>query len=196
MSLLLRKPAPDFSTIAVTSSTGFRSMTLHEFRGRYVILLFYPADFSFVCPTELQAFSDRAQEFRSVGCEIIACSTDSQYAHCVWIMQPRKQGGLGDMDIPLLADKSMKIAQSYGMLDESTGLAHRGMFIIDRVGIVRHISVNDIGVGRSVEESLRLVQAYQFTDEFGEVCPANWRPGAKTFKSTNASKAEYFKGAG
>ncbi|KAM8708161.1 hypothetical protein ACLKA7_015174 [Drosophila subpalustris] len=185
--------APDFSSVAVTSVNGFRTMTLNEFRGRYVIMLFYPADFTFVCPTELQAFSDRAQEFRNVGCEIIACSTDSQFAHCVWIMQPRKQGGLGDMDIPLLSDKSMKIARDYDMLDEATGLAHRGMYIIDRLGIVRHISVNDLGVGRSVEESLRLVQAFQFTDEFGEVCPVNWRPGAKTMKPDNDGKAEYFK---
>ncbi|ALC45168.1 CG6888 [Drosophila busckii] len=189
----MRQPAPEISTIAVSSTQGFRTMTLVEFRGKYVVLLFYPADFSFVCPTELQAFSDRAQEFRSVGCEVIACSTDSHFSHCAFLNQPRNMGGLGEMDIPLLADKSLKISRDYGMLDEATGLAQRGMFIIDRVGLVRHISVNDMGVGRSVEEALRLVQAFQFTDEFGEVCPVNWRPGAKTMKTNQKSKEDYFK---
>ncbi|EDW69845.1 peroxiredoxin 2 [Drosophila virilis] len=193
--ILLRKQAPEINSIAVTSMGAFRPMTLHEYRGRYVLLLFYPANFSFVCPTELQAFSDRAQEFRNIGCEIIGCSTDSHFAHCAWMMQPRKMGGLGEIDIPLWSDKSMKVSRDYGMLDESTGLALRGMYIIDRLGIVRHISVNDAGVGRSVEEALRLVQAFQFSDEFGEVCPVNWRPGAKAMKPDVGGKEEYFKNA-
>lgn len=191
----LRKLAPDFSTLSVSTATGVRSITLHEFRGRYLILLFYPANFSYVCPTELQAFSDRAQEFRNVGCEVAACSTDSHFSHCAWMAMERKIGGLGDMNIPLMADKSMKISRDYGMLDEATGLAHRGMFIIDRGGMVRHISVNDLGVGRSVEEAIRLVQAFQYTDEFGEVCPVNWRPGAKTMAPTDVGVKEYFQAA-
>lgn len=170
-------------------------MSLQEFRGRYLLLLFYPANFTYVCPTELQAFSDRVQEFRNVGCEVVACSTDSVYAHCAWMGMPRKTGGLGDMNITLLADKSMKIANDYGMLDVSTGLAQRGMYIIDRAGLVRHISVNDLGVGRSVEEAIRLVQAFQYTDEFGEVCPVNWRPGAKTMKPSEPGVKEYFQNA-
>ncbi|XP_017957439.1 peroxiredoxin 1 [Drosophila navojoa] len=192
---LLRKVAPEINSIAVMAMSAYRVMTLSEYRGRYVILLFYPANFSFVCPTELHAFSDRAQEFRMVGCEVIACSTDSHFAHCAWMMQPRKAGGLGEIDIPLWADKSMKIARDYQMLDEATGLANRGMFIIDRVGLVRHISVNDNGVGRSVEEALRLVQAFQYTDEFGEVCPVNWKPGSRTMKPDMAGKEDYFKNA-
>lgn len=193
--LLIRKLAPDFSSTAVSTATGVRTMSLQEFRGRYLLLLFYPANFTYVCPTELQAFSDRVQEFRNVGCEVVACSTDSVYAHCAWMGMPRKTGGLGDMNITLLADKSMKIASDYGMLDVSTGLAQRGMYIIDRAGLVRHISVNDLGVGRSVEEAIRLVQAFQYTDEFGEVCPVNWRPGAKTMKPSEPGVKEYFQNA-
>lgn len=193
--LLIRKSAPDFNTTAVSTADGVRSMSLLDFRGKYLILLFYPADFTYVCPTELQAFSDRVQEFRNVGCEVVACSTDSVYAHCAWMAMPRRTGGLGEMNIALMSDKSMKIASDYGMLDASSGLAQRGMYIIDRVGVVRHISVNDLGVGRSVEEAIRLVQAFQYTDEFGEVCPVNWRPGAKTMKPSEPGVKEYFQNA-
>ncbi|XP_017053052.1 peroxiredoxin-2 [Drosophila ficusphila] len=190
--LNLNQLAPDFTTSAVVAG-GFRNLSLSDLRGRYVLLVFYPADFSYVCPTELQAFSDRAPEFRNVGCEVLACSTDSHFVHCAWMNTPRKSGGLGELDIPLLADKSMKIARDYGVLEEDTGLALRALFIIDREGRIRQITVNDMGVGRSVDEALRLVQAFQFSDEFGEVCPANWRPGARTMKMDNAAKEEYFK---
>ncbi|XP_017065690.1 peroxiredoxin 1 [Drosophila eugracilis] len=190
--LNINQVAPDFSTEAVISG-GFRSCSLSDLRGRYVLLIFYPADFSYVCPTELQAFSDRAPEFRNIGCEVLACSTDSHYVHCAWMNTPRKSGGLGELDIPLLADKNMKIARDYGVLDEATGLALRALFIIDREGRIRQITVNDVGVGRSVDEALRLVQAFQFSDEFGEVCPANWRPGSKAMKADATGKEEYFK---
>ncbi|XP_022229316.1 peroxiredoxin 1 [Drosophila obscura] len=193
-TLNLRQMAPEFDTIAVVAG-GFRHLSLSDLRGRYVLLVFYPADFSFVCPTELQAFSDRALEFRNVGCEVVACSTDSHFVHCAWMAQPRKKGGLGEMDIPLLADKSMKIAKDYGVLDEKTGLALRATFIIDREGQVRQITINDNGVGRSVDESLRLIQAYQFSDEFGMVCPVNWKVGAKGMKADESGKEEYFKNA-
>ncbi|KAH8240129.1 hypothetical protein KR032_011411 [Drosophila birchii] len=192
--LNINQVAPNFETVAVTNGT-MRSLSLEDLRGRYVLILFYPADFSFVCPSELQAFSDRAEEFRNVGCDVMACSTDSHYCHCAWMNQPRKAGGLGEMDIPLLADKSMRIARDYGALDESTGLALRASFIIDREGRIRQITVNDSGVGRSVDEALRLVQAFQFSDEYGEVCPVNWRPGAKTIKANQAGIVEYFKHA-
>ncbi|XP_017107712.1 peroxiredoxin 2 [Drosophila bipectinata] len=192
--LNLNQVAPDFNTQAVIAG-GFRNLSLTDLRGRYVLLVFYPADFSFVCPTELQSFSDRAQEFRNIGCEVLACSTDSHFVHCAWMNTPRKVGGLGEMDIPLLADKSMKIARDYGVLDESTGLAMRALFIIDREGRVRQITVNDMGVGRSVDEALRLVQAFQFSDEFGELCPVNWRPGGRGIKPDSVGKEEYFKNA-
>lgn len=192
--LQLQKPAPDFKGTAVIKGV-FKDISLTDYKGRYLLLIFYPLDFTFVCPTEIIAFSDRAIEFRNIGCDVIACSTDSHYTHLAWINTPRKQGGLGDMDIPLLADKSMKIARDYNVLDESTGTPFRGMFIIDRAQVLRQITVNDVAVGRSVDEALRLVQAFQFTDEHGEVCPANWKPGQKTMVADPKKAKEYFAAA-
>lgn len=187
----LQKPAPNFSGTAVVNGS-FREISLKDYEGKYLVLFFYPLDFTFVCPTEIVAFSDRALEFANVGCEILACSTDSHYTHLAWINTPRKQGGLGDMNIPLLADKSMKIARDYGVLDEETGIPFRGLFIIDKKQNLRQITINDLPVGRSVDETLRLVQAFQFTDEHGEVCPANWKPGNKTMVADPHKAKEYF----
>lgn len=147
---------------------------------------------TFVCPTEIIAFSERAQEFRDNGAELIACSTDSHFSHLAWINQSRKEGGLGSMNIPLLADKSMKIARDYGVLDEETGIPFRGLFIIDGKQNLRQITMNDLPIGRSVDEALRLVQAVKFTDEHGEVCPANWKPGAKTMIANPTDSKKYF----
>lgn len=147
---------------------------------------------TFVCPTEIIAFSDRSQEFKDIKVQVIAASTDSHFSHLAWVNTPRKQGGLGEMTIPLLADKSMKIARDYGVLDEATGIAFRGLFIIDPKGILRQITINDLPVGRSVDETLRLVQAFQFTDEHGEVCPAGWKPGQKTMKPDPSGSKAYF----
>lgn len=145
-----------------------------------------------MCPTEIIAFSDRAKEFRAINCELVGCSTDSHFTHLAWINTPRKDGGLGQLDIPLLADKTMNVARSYEVLNEDTGIPYRGLFIIDGKQNLRQITVNDLPVGRSVDETLRLVQAFQYTDKHGEVCPANWKPGAKTMiADTNKSK-EYF----
>lgn len=190
----LQKPAPQFKGTAVVNG-AFKEISLSDYKGKYVVLFFYPLDFTFVCPTEIVAFSDRAAEFRNIGCEVIACSTDSQYTHLAWINTPRKQGGLGEMDIPLLADKSMKIARDYGVLDEETGIPFRGLFIIDKNQNLRQMTVNDLPVGRSVDETLRLVQAFQFTDKHGEVCPANWKPGQKTMVADPKKSKEYFAAA-
>ncbi|KAM7349580.1 peroxiredoxin 2 [Cochliomyia hominivorax] len=190
----LQKPAPQFKGTAVVNGV-FKDISLADYKGKYVVLFFYPLDFTFVCPTEIVAFSDRAAEFRNIGCEVIACSTDSQYTHLAWINTPRKQGGLGEMDIPLLADKSMKIARDYGVLDEETGIPFRGLFIIDKNQNMRQITINDLPVGRNVDETLRLVQAFQFTDEHGEVCPANWKPGQKTMVADPKKSKEYFAAA-
>nr|AAT85824.1 putative thioredoxin peroxidase 1 [Glossina morsitans morsitans] len=187
----LQQRAPDFKGPAVVKG-AFRDISLTDYRGKYVVLFFYPLDFTFVCPTEIVAFSDRADEFRNIGCEVIACSTDSQYTHLAWVNTPRRQGGLGELDIPLLADKSMKIAREYGVLNEETGIPFRGLFIIDKNQILRQITINDLPVGRSVDETLRLVQAFQFTDEHGEVCPANWKPGQKTMAADPRKSKEYF----
>lgn len=167
---------------------------------------------TFVCPTEIIAFSDRADEFRKINCELIACSTDSHFCHLAWVNTPRKQGGLGSLDIPLLADKSASISKSYGVYKEDEGLSFRGLFIIDEQQRLRQITINDLPVGRSVDETLRLVQAFQFTDKHGEgnkpisdflrqtvnlkffftVCPAGWTPGKKTMKADPAGSKEYF----
>lgn len=190
----LQKAAPEFKGTAVVKGV-FKDISLADFKGKYVVLFFYPLDFTFVCPTEIIAFSDRAAEFRNIGCEVIGCSTDSQYTHLAWINTPRKQGGLGEMDIPLLADKSMKIARDYGVLDEDTGIPFRGLFIIDKEQNLRQMTINDLPVGRSVDETLRLVQAFQFTDEHGEVCPANWKPGQKTMVADPKKSQDYFAAA-
>jgi len=189
----LQQPAPAFSGTAVVNGE-FKTISLSDYKGKYVVLFFYPLDFTFVCPTEIIAFSDRASEFHKIDCELIACSTDSHFSHLAWTNTPRKQGGLGEMKIPLLADKSMKIARDYGVLLEEAGVTFRGLFIIDPTGKLRQMTVNDLPVGRSVDETLRLVQAFQYTDKHGEVCPAGWKPGADTIKpNVNDSKAYFNK---
>ncbi|XP_072025691.1 peroxiredoxin-1-like [Amphiura filiformis] len=187
----ISSPAPDWSGNAVVNGQ-FEEIKLSDYKGKYLVFFFYPLDFTFVCPTEIIAFADRAEEFRKINCEVVACSCDSQFSHFAWTQTPRKKGGLGDMNIPLLADKSCSIAKDYGVLIEEDGIAYRGLFIIDERGILRQITINDLPVGRSVDETLRLVQAFQFTDKHGEVCPAGWKPGDKTIKPDKDKKLEYF----
>jgi len=188
------KPAPDFDTMSVVDGE-FKSVKLADYKGKYVVLFFWPRDFTFVCPTEIIAFSDRADEFRKIGCEVLGCSTDSHFTHFAWTQQPRKEGGIGSMNIPLLADPSHKITREYGVLKEEDGLAFRGLFIIDGKGILRQITINDLPVGRDVDETLRLVQAFQYTDKHGEVCPAGWRPGKATIKPGIKESKAYFETA-
>lgn len=187
----LQKPAPVFKGTAVVDGQ-FKEISLEDYKGKYVVFFFYPLDFTFVCPTEIIAFSDRVEEFKKINCAVVACSTDSHFSHLAWIQTPRKQGGLGDMGIPLLADKSGAISKAYGVLDEESGVPFRGLFIIDGKGVLRQITINDLPVGRSVDETLRLVQAFQFTDEHGEVCPAGWTPGKKTMKPDPKASKDYF----
>ncbi|XP_043793982.1 peroxiredoxin 1 [Apis laboriosa] len=188
----LQKPAPNFKGTAVVNGE-FKDISLSDYNGKYLVLFFYPLDFTFVCPTEIIAFSDRADEFEQIGCKVIAASTDSHFSHLAWVNTPRKQGGLGEMNIPLLADKSSKIARDYGVLDEESGIPFRGLFIIDDKQNLRQVTINDLPVGRSVDETLRLVQAFQYTDKHGEVCPAGWKPGKKTMKPDVVGSKEYFK---
>ena len=190
-NLQITQPAPDFSGPAVVNGE-FKDISLDDYKGKYLVFFFYPLDFTFVCPTELIAFSDRVDEFRDIGCEVVACSCDSQFSHLAWVNTPRKDSGLGNMNIPLLADKNTRIAQRYGVYLESDGIAFRGLFIIDPKGNLRQITINDLPVGRSVDETLRLVQAFQFTDKHGEVCPAGWKPGKDTMKPDNSGKQSYF----
>ncbi|XP_065573623.1 peroxiredoxin 2-like [Artemia franciscana] len=188
------KPAPQFKGMAVVNGE-FKEISLADYKGKYVVFFFYPLDFTFVCPTEIIAFSDRVKEFRDIGVEVIGCSTDSHFSHFAWINTPRKQGGLGNMDIPLLADKNCSVAKSYGVYLEEEGVTFRGLFIIDPKQNLRQVTINDLPVGRSVDETLRLVQAFQFTDKHGEVCPAGWKPGDKTMKADVHKSKEYFASA-
>jgi alkyl hydroperoxide reductase subunit AhpC len=185
--------APKFKTTAVVDG-AFKEVSLSDYAGKYVVLFFYPLDFTFVCPTEIIAFSERVDDFRKIGCEVLACSTDSEFSHLAWVNTPREKGGLGAMRIPLLADKTLAIARAYGVLKEDEGLAFRGLFVIDGQGKIRQITVNDLPVGRDVDETLRLVQAFQFTDKHGEVCPAGWKPGKKTMKPDHDGVAAYLAG--
>jgi len=191
MVLQPQMPAPHFAGTAVVNN-AFKDISLDDYKGKYVVLFFYPLDFTFVCPTEIIAFNDRAEEFRKIGCELVACSTDSHFSHLAWCERPRKMGGLGEMSMPLLADKSMAISKAYGVLKDDEGLSFRGLFIIDPEQKLRQITINDLPVGRDVDETLRLVQAFQFTDEHGEVCPAGWKPGKATMKPDPTGSQEYF----
>ncbi|XP_029788535.1 thioredoxin-dependent peroxide reductase, mitochondrial [Suricata suricatta] len=183
--------APYFKGTAVVNGE-FKDLSLDDFKGKYLVLFFYPLDFTFVCPTEIVAFSDKANEFHDVNCEVVAVSVDSHFTHLAWINTPRKNGGLGHMNIALLSDLTKQISRDYGVLLEGPGLALRGLFIIDPNGIIKHLSVNDLPVGRSVEETLRLVKAFQFVETHGEVCPANWTPDSPTIKPHPTASREYF----
>jgi len=184
------KPAPNFKEVAVVGQ-DFKDVSLSDYKGKYVVLFFYPLDFTFVCPTEIIAFSDAVAEFKKLNCEVIAASVDSQFSHLAWINTPRNQGGLGPVNFPIIADLNKKISTDYGVLIDD-GHTLRGTFIIDGKGIIRHISMNDPPVGRNVDEVLRLVQAYQHADQFGEVCPVGWKPGQKTMIADPQKSKEYF----
>merc|ERR1712212_842122 len=185
------KPAPNFEATAIAPNGEFVNLKLSDYKGKYLVFFFYPLDFTFVCPTEILAFSDRVDEFRAIGCEVVCCSVDSEYSHLAWTEKPRKEGGLGAMKIPMVSDISKQISRDYGILLEDQGVSLRGLFIIDGKGILRQATVNDLPVGRSVDETLRLVQAFKFTDEHGEVCPAGWRKGKKTMKPTKEGVSNY-----
>jgi len=191
----VQKPAPYFEAEAVTPNGEFKKIKLTDYKGKYLVLFFYPLDFTFVCPTEIIAFSDRAAEFRAIGCEVLAASVDSHFSHLAWTERDRKKGGLGKMEIPILSDLTKEISRKYGILLEDEGVSLRGLFIIDDKQVLRQITVNDLPVGRSVDETLRLVQAFKYTDEHGEVCPAGWKPGAATMIADPSGSQTYFNNA-
>lgn len=183
--------APAFSGTAVDNGQ-FKKIQLEDFKGKYLVLFFYPLDFTFVCPTEIIAFSDRIADFEKLNTAVVGVSTDSHFSHLAWINTPRKQGGLGGLKYPLLSDFQKQISEDYGVLVKEAGLSLRGLFIIDDKQVLRQVTINDLPVGRSVDETLRLVQAFQFTDKHGEVCPANWKPEAPTIKPNPVDSKEYF----
>lgn len=192
MATLVGKLAPGFKTKAVATGKIVNDFSLTNFRGKYVIFFFYPLDFTFVCPTELHAFQELIQEFQARNCEIVGCSVDSCFSHYAWVNTPKEKGGIKGVEYPIVADLNKNIARDYGVLNEAEGIAYRGLFLIDREGIVRHQMVNDLPLGRSVEESLRILDALIFFDTHGEVCPANWKTGKKSMKPTQEGLEQYF----
>ena len=195
-SLRVGQPAPDFTATAVVDQE-FKEVSLSHYRGKFVVLFFYPLDFTFVCPTEITAFSDRYADFSSLNTEILGVSVDSQFSHLAWIQTDRNQGGLGDISYPLVADLKKEIAAAYNVLDPEAGVALRGLFIIDPEGIVQHATINNLSVGRNVDETLRVLQAFQYTLAHpDEVCPANWTPGEQTMKPDPVGSKEFFSALG
>ena len=191
MSVLVTKEAPAFKAQAVMPDGSFKEISLSDYRGKYVVLFFYPLDFTFVCPTEIIAFSEAAAQFEALGVQLLGCSVDSHFSHLAWTNSPRKQGGLGGVKYPLIADLGKTIAQSYDVLLPA-GIALRGLFLIDKNGIVRHQVVNDLPLGRSVDEAIRMVKALQYFEKNGEVCPANWKEGAATIKPDPKGSQTFF----
>ncbi len=190
--LRVGQTAPDFTATAVIDQ-DFKEISLSQFKGKYVVLFFYPLDFTFVCPTEITAFSDRYSEFSSKNTEVIGVSVDSQFSHLAWVQTPRNQGGLGDINYPLVADLKKEISAAYNVLDDNEGIALRGLFIIDPQGVIMHSTINNLPVGRNVDETLRVLQAFQYVQsQPDEVCPANGTPGEKTMKPDPEGSKEFF----
>ncbi len=207
MGVLVGKKAPLFNAAAVVNGVEIiENYNLADIIGdKYVLLFFYPKDFTFVCPSELHAFQEKLAEFESRNCQVIACSTDTEQSHWGWLQMPKKQGGIQGVTYPIVADTNKTISSNYDVLagewdydidsDEMTAvgelIAYRGLFIIDKEGIVRHQLVNDLPLGRNVDEALRVLDALQFTEEHGEVCPANWTKGKDSMTATHEGVASY-----
>lgn len=205
MAVLVGKKAPDFNTTAVVKGQVVQNYTLKQFRDKkYVVLFFYPKDFTFVCPTELHAFQEKLEEFKKRNVEVIAASTDTEQSHWGWLQVPKAQGGIQGVEYPILADTNKTISSAYDVLngsfdvDEDGNLtatsemiAYRGLFVIDREGVVRNQIVNDLPLGRSVDETLRVIDALQYFEMHGEVCPANWMAGKEGMKATSEGVADY-----
>jgi peroxiredoxin (alkyl hydroperoxide reductase subunit C) len=190
MSSLVTKPAPEFTAKAVLPDDSFADLSLSSYQGKYVVLFFYPLDFTFVCPSEIIAFDKSLAKFKAKNTEVIGVSVDSHYTHLAWKNTPRNAGGIGPIQYPLVADLDKKISEKYGVLLEA-GIALRGLFLIDKKGVVRHALVNDLPLGRSVDEALRLVDALQFHETHGDVCPANWHAGEEAMKPSAKGVADY-----
>ncbi len=172
--------APDFEMSSTKNIEKLdENVKLSDYRGKWLVLLFYPLDFTFVCPTELTAFSDRYEDFEGIGAEVLGVSTDSVFSHRAWLKTPRDKGGVEDLRYPLAADSTKKVSRDYGVLIEDQGVALRGLFVIDPEGVLRYKVVHDLNVGRSADETLRVIQALQT----GGLCQADWRPGQETIKA-------------
>jgi peroxiredoxin 2/4 len=184
--------APHFTATAVVDQE-FKPIKLSDYRGRYVVLFFYPLDFTFVCPTEVTAFSDRYAEFSNLNTEVLGISVDSEFSHLAWMQTDRKSGGVGDLNYPLVSDIKKEISAAYNVLDPSSGVALRGLFIIDKDGILQYATINNMAFGRSIDETLRTLQAIQHVQSHpDEVCPIDWQPGDKTMNPDPVKSKIYF----
>lgn len=192
MAVLVGRQAPDFKANAVVNGAIQADYSLSDLKGKYVVLFFYPLDFTFVCPTELHAFQAKLGEFEKRGVQVVGCSIDSHFSHLAWVNTPKKEGGIEGVTYPLVADLNKTIAADYDVLVEGAGIAYRGLFLIDKEGLVRHQVVNDLPLGRSIDEALRMVDALQYFEKNGEVCPANWKEGEKSMKTSTEGLKEYF----
>ncbi|MBS1191336.1 MAG: peroxiredoxin [Rhodocyclaceae bacterium] len=184
MAVLVGKQAPDFTATAVYGNNEIKELKLSDFKGKYVVLFFYPLDFTFVCPSEIIAFDHRLEEFKQRGVEVIGCSIDSQFSHLAWKSTPVKDGGIGQVGFPMVADVKHEICRAYDVEFEPAGVALRGSFLIDKNGVVMHQVVNMLPLGRNIDEMIRMVDALQFFEEHGEVCPAGWNKGKPGMQAT------------
>jgi len=194
MAAFVGQPAPDFTADAYLSNGEFGSVTLSKYRGKKVVLFFYPLDFTFVCPTEILAFADSIDEFKKRNTEVIGVSVDSKFTHHAWASTPREDGGIKGVNFPLASDLNKKICADYGVLVDGAGIALRGLFIINKDGVLKHSTINHLDLGRNIDEVLRLLDAVDYTEQHGEVCPANWKKGERAMKPTAASLREYVRG--
>lgn len=191
MANLVSKPAPDFTADAVMPDGSFKQIKLSDYKGKNVILFFYPLDFTFVCPTEIIAFSNKNADFEKRNTVVLGVSIDSKFSHLAWRNTDRKQGGLGEISYPLIGDLSKQICKDYDVLADF-GVAFRGLFLIDKDGIIQHQVINNLPLGRNIDEAIRMVDALQFHEDNGEVCPANWTKGEDGMKPDPDGSQEYF----
>jgi peroxiredoxin 3 len=189
----VQQPAPHFKGTAVVNGE-FKEVSLADYKGKWLVLFFYPLDFTFVCPTEILAFNDYYEKFKALGAEVLGCSVDSHHTHRAWMAQSPKEGGIGNLKYPLLSDLNKEIARDYGVL-LPTGIALRGLFLINPEGKLEYSTVHNLGVGRNVEETLRVLEGFQIAAKTGEVCPANWTKGKSTMKATPEGVKTYLGGS-
>lgn len=188
---LVGRSAPHFKAKAVVKGKIVDEFSLHDYLGKYILFFFYPLDFTFVCPTELLAFQEVLEEFEKRGAQIVGCSVDSWFSHLAWLNTSTSKGGIEGVEYPLVSDLNKNIASNYQVLKEDEGIAYRGLFLIDQQGIIRHQLINDLPLGRSSSEALRILDALIFFEKNGEVCPANWKLGAKGMKPTTEGLIQY-----
>jgi peroxiredoxin (alkyl hydroperoxide reductase subunit C) len=192
MSNLIGKPAPDFTAPAVMPDNVINGeFSLSSLKGKYVVLFFYPLDFTFVCPSEIVEFNKKLDQFKEINAEVVGVSVDSQFTHLAWKNTPLNEGGIGNVQYPLVADLTKKIAKDYGVLFKDAGVAFRGTFLIDKEGNVRSAVINDLPLGRNIDEAVRMVKALQHVETHGEVCPANWNEGDDAMTPTADGVASY-----